>query len=126
MLFQIYFPEGIMRLVKLLFRLSLRARNQHQDDPATPETNQSGIQTLINWFMFAWFIMGSYWIYRIYEPNYDKSRGLYCDKTLYLVSFWLVSAPYIFLGLFMVSIVIIFSVCVLIVAFRKPTESSTV
>lgn len=85
-----------------LINLYKRVR-QNADDQAS----ESGTQTLIRWFDFGWLIIGSYWIYRIYEPNYDKSRGLYCNKTLYLFSFWVVTSVYIVVGVIFVLAVII-------------------
>ncbi|KAL9702430.1 hypothetical protein quinque_005948 [Culex quinquefasciatus] len=59
---------------------------------------QSPTQTLINCFMLGWFIIGSFWIYRIYEPNYDPAMGKYCNKSLYLFTFWLITSVYMTLG----------------------------
>lgn len=30
---------------------------------------------------------GSYWVFKIFEPNYDESSVLYCNKTVYLFAF---------------------------------------
>jgi len=46
---------------------------------------------------FIWMILGSYWIYSIYKPNYRPEEGLYCNKTAYLLAFWLLTINYIFL-----------------------------
>lgn len=111
-----------MGVIKPLLSLSTHVR-QSADDQATLQASQSGTQTLINWFMLGWFLIGSYWIYRIYEPNYDKSLGLYCNKTLYTFSFWLVSSIYIAVGVIFVSILII---SVLSILLHKQTLRSNV
>ncbi|XP_070710920.1 transmembrane protein 272-like [Pempheris klunzingeri] len=61
--------------------------------------------SLISFFLFCWFIAGNVWIYSIYKPNYNKnttSSDPYCNKTLYLFSFWTTTLVYIALGLFLV------------------------
>ncbi|XP_076331849.1 transmembrane protein 272-like [Tachypleus tridentatus] len=58
------------------------------------------ITTLLNCFTLAWFIAGCVWVYGIYQPSYDpNNKDLYCNKTLYLFSFWLLNANFIFMGL---------------------------
>ncbi|GAB6028499.1 hypothetical protein CHUAL_002652 [Chamberlinius hualienensis] len=55
-------------------------------------------------FIVLWFLFGFIWVYRIYEPNYeDHDSGHYCNKILYLYSFWSISIIFLFLiltGLF--------------------------
>ncbi|XP_054708460.1 transmembrane protein 272-like isoform X2 [Uloborus diversus] len=54
-------------------------------------------------FHFGWFATGCYWIYSIYQPDYvDENSSSYCDKTLYLYSFWFLNI--IFLTLSFVTI----------------------
>ena len=55
---------------------------------------------LIGVFFFFLMILiaGSMWVYKEYEPNYDPSIGKYCNKTLYLFAFWLITCVYIALG----------------------------
>ncbi|KAG9274313.1 hypothetical protein AMEX_G11222 [Astyanax mexicanus] len=37
----------------------------------------------------CWILMGTFWVYSIYPPNYDSSNGRhYCQRTLYLFAFW--------------------------------------
>lgn len=38
------------------------------------------------------------WVYKEYEPNYDPTKDKYCNKTLYLFAFWLITSVYIGLG----------------------------
>jgi hypothetical protein len=48
-------------------------------------------------------IPGCVWVYRIYKPNMDEEHSSdadYCNKTVYLFAFWLITTAYIFLGLF--------------------------
>ena len=52
---------------------------------------------------------GCVWVYRIYQPIFDPLKKTnedgslneqYCNKTVYTFAFWLITAAYIFLGLF--------------------------
>lgn len=95
-----------MGVLKPLLSLSTHVRRSAEDQ-AIEQMRQSGTQRLINWFIFGWFMIGSYWIYRIYEPNYNPAFGKYCDETLYMFAFWLVTSVYILLGLSIVCLLII-------------------
>ena len=45
--------------------------------------------------MIAWFIAGNVWVYKNYKPDFeDKASTEYCDKTLYLFSFGLITFVY--------------------------------
>ncbi|XP_014474680.1 PREDICTED: uncharacterized protein LOC106744429 isoform X2 [Dinoponera quadriceps] len=71
---------------------------QRQEERDEERIRQSPTQTLINCFMLGWFIIGSMWVYKEYEPNYDPALGKHCNKTLYLFAFWLITSVYICLG----------------------------
>ena len=88
---------GIMGIIKPILSLSLHVRATQQEQ-AEERQRQSGTQSTLNWFILAWFMIGSYWIYHIYEPNYDSSKGKYCNKSLYTFAFWLVTSAYIGCG----------------------------
>ncbi|XP_055706239.1 transmembrane protein 272-like [Phlebotomus papatasi] len=99
---------GGFGVIKQLLHLSTRVRNR--EDQAEEEMRQSSTQMLLNCFMLGWFIIGSYWVYKEYEPNYDPTKGKYCNKSLYLFSFWLVTSIYITTGL------VLFILCFISVA----------
>ncbi|XP_032681945.1 uncharacterized protein LOC116849162 [Odontomachus brunneus] len=88
---------GGFGVFKQLLHLSARVR-QRQEERDEERIRQSPTQTLINCFMLGWFIIGSMWVYKEYEPNYDPALGKYCNKTLYLFAFWLITSVYICLG----------------------------
>ncbi|XP_061565545.1 transmembrane protein 272-like [Cololabis saira] len=96
-----------------------------------PPTSLSRVCTcwnsLMSTFLFCWFIAGNVWIYSIYQPNYDKnttSVDPYCDKTLYLFSFWITTLVYIFLGL-AVTIGLCACMCACICGLSLGTSSTT-
>lgn len=88
---------GGFGVFKQLLHLSARVRKR-QDERDEERIRQSPTQTLINCFMLGWFIIGSMWVYKEYEPNYDPTKDRYCNKTLYLFAFWLITSVYIGLG----------------------------
>ncbi|XP_015122193.1 uncharacterized protein LOC107044706 [Diachasma alloeum] len=88
---------GGFGVFKQLLHLSTRVRRR-QEERDEERIRQSPTQTLINCFMLGWFIIGSMWVYKEYEPNYDPANGKHCNKTLYLFAFWLITAVYISLG----------------------------
>ncbi|KAG7464634.1 hypothetical protein MATL_G00167670 [Megalops atlanticus] len=59
---------------------------------------------LLYLFLFCWFITGSVWVYTIFPPNYESpSKEDYCEKTLYLFTFWFHNACYVTATLGMIS-----------------------
>ncbi|KAL3265873.1 hypothetical protein HHI36_010067 [Cryptolaemus montrouzieri] len=89
---------GLFGILKQLLHLSARVR-QTEEERREENLRQSPTQTLLNCFMLGWFIIGSVWVYKEYEPNYDQRLGVYCNKTLYLFAFWLITSVYILLGI---------------------------
>ncbi|XP_054715569.1 transmembrane protein 272-like [Uloborus diversus] len=61
--------------------------------------------SILNCFLFAWFITGCVWTYKVYEPEYeDQKSPFFCNKTLYLFAFWLITATFLIIGLMSVFI----------------------
>lgn len=91
---------GIFGILKQLLHLSARVR-QTEVEREEEHLRQSPTQTLLNCFMLGWFIIGSVWVYKEFEPNYDPNaaNGKYCNKNLYLFAFWLITSVYILLGI---------------------------
>ncbi|XP_058464218.1 transmembrane protein 272-like [Malaya genurostris] len=89
---------GGFGVIKQMLHLSTRVRSR-LEDRELERMRQSPTQSMINCFILAWFIIGSFWVYGIYEPNYDPIQGTYCNKTLYLFTFWLLTSVYLALGI---------------------------
>ncbi|UYV75747.1 hypothetical protein LAZ67_13001200 [Cordylochernes scorpioides] len=70
-------------------------------DKETPNENKDpSCIKLLNLFLFAWFIAGCVWVYGCYAPGYDNPEDpLFCNKTVYLFSFWLLNSFFIFFGI---------------------------
>lgn len=107
---------GGFGVLKQLLHLSTRVRSREEQE--LERLRQSPTQTLINCFMLGWFIIGSFWIYRIYEPNYDPAMGKYCNKSLYLFTFWLITSVYMTLGFITV---VLCGVSVISIAIHRRT-----
>ncbi|XP_031554553.1 transmembrane protein 272-like isoform X2 [Actinia tenebrosa] len=87
---------GSFGIVRNFISLCKRAKRDQDDES---ESKQSPILSILDCFLFAWFIAGNVWIYSNYKPSFEKSSGdRYCDKTLYLFAFWLTNATYILIG----------------------------
>jgi len=88
----------LKKMMKYGFRC--KGRDEEADERRLRQSPVNILMLLIGFFLFAWFIAGCVWIYRIYPPNYtDKDNAEYCNKTLYLFAFWLITSTYIILGL---------------------------
>ncbi|RMZ93279.1 hypothetical protein BpHYR1_027942 [Brachionus plicatilis] len=61
---------------------------------------------LLVFFQFAWFITGNVWVYSKHKKVVydDPNSSFYCDKTLYLFSFWIITSSYIMIGIGKISI----------------------
>ncbi|KAJ3655648.1 hypothetical protein Zmor_014769 [Zophobas morio] len=50
-------------------------------------------------FYIIWHCLGSYWVYKEYQPNYDEKLGeKYCDRTTYLLAFWMLTLQHTLVG----------------------------
>lgn len=69
---------------------------ENNDTENTKVNKKSCLASLIELFLFAWFIAGNVWVYSIRETvSYDSESDLYCHKTCYLFSFWLITISWI-------------------------------
>lgn len=114
---------GIFGIMKQLLHLSVRVKKQGEERDEE-NLRQSPTQTLLCCFMLGWFIigklyslcsviykyvifilrildvcLGSIWVYKEFEPNYDPTHGKYCNKTLYMFAFWLITSVYVTIGI---------------------------
>ena len=66
--------------------------------------------SLLYIFEFVWMIVGSVWIYRIYEPNYVEVFSNYCNKTAYLLGFWILTIRWVAMGI-MILLSVLYCCC---------------
>jgi len=57
---------------------------------------------LANWFLFAWFIAGSVWVYRVLWPSFTMGSASYCHPVLYKFALTIISAEWVFFGLWFI------------------------
>lgn len=68
------------------------------------------LDSVLQTFLFVWFIAGCVWVYGNYEPHYDNpQRPDYCHKTVYLFTFWMFNISFIIL-----CSIIVFALCAII------------
>lgn len=51
-------------------------------------------------FSIFHLILGTFVVYKEYQPNYDPKQGKYCNRTAYLLAFWILTFQYTLLGIF--------------------------
>ncbi|KAL3265872.1 hypothetical protein HHI36_010066 [Cryptolaemus montrouzieri] len=89
---------GLIGILKQLLYLLARIL-QREDEQGEENMRQSPIQILLNCCMLGWFIIGSAWVYRGYNPNDYKYIGYSCNQKIFLFIFWLITSAYVLLGL---------------------------
>ena len=105
---------GIFGILKQLLHLSTKVRSRNEQE--LEQLRQSPTQTLLNCFILGWFLIGSFCIYRIYEPNYDPTQGAkYCNRTLYLFAFWLITSSYLILAITVVALFAISIISIIVI-----------
>ena len=90
-------------MLKTIIVLCQRART-HEDDADIDEDQSMStkfIDGVLNLFLFTWFIAGNIWVYSKYKPNPSQPPSdplNYCNPTLYVFAFWVITASYILMG----------------------------
>ncbi|KAL4230548.1 hypothetical protein ACF0H5_010929 [Mactra antiquata] len=89
---------GSFGILKNLSSLIQRCKNKNEEDGDEKNAKTNPFDATLNCFLFAWFIAGNVWVYRTTDRSLDPTASNYCDETLYLFAFWLITASYIMLG----------------------------
>ncbi|XP_032219946.1 transmembrane protein 272 isoform X2 [Nematostella vectensis] len=94
---------GSFGMLKTIIVLCQRARSHDDDLDMDEDQSMSSkfIDGVLNLFLFTWFIAGNIWVYSKYKPNpippvTDPLN--YCNPTLYMFAFWVITASYILMG----------------------------
>lgn len=57
-------------------------------------------ETMLNYFLIVWFLVGCIVVFRIYEPDYENPLSTaYCNRTVYLYAFWLMTSAFIIMAI---------------------------
>ncbi|XP_063722968.1 transmembrane protein 272-like isoform X2 [Symsagittifera roscoffensis] len=90
---------GCFGLLKNLLSLGQQVFNKARDNKEK-NASKNPIECILDLFLFAWFIAGSVWVFRTYgDVSYTESSERYCDRLLFLFSFWTLMSTYILMAL---------------------------
>ena len=88
---------GSVGIFRNLISLGQRAKKQEGEEE---QKKRNPLESVLDCFLFVWFICGNVWIYKNYHPNYNEPENSgYCNKTVYLFAFWITTSTYIVIGL---------------------------
>lgn len=104
--FQIMIPIwlivfGALSIIKNLSTLIQRIKALKSVDSNYSSTVLNVFDSFMALFLIVWFLCGNYWIYHDNElvQYTDKlAEATYCNKTTYLVAFWVITSIYILVG----------------------------
>ncbi|XP_038617904.1 transmembrane protein 272 [Tachyglossus aculeatus] len=75
------------RMRQLLSKSIVIDDDDDDEYPWRQNAHRYYVHLILSLFLFLWFIMGNYWVFSVYPPNFippfHRPRD-YCDKTLYI------------------------------------------
>jgi hypothetical protein len=103
---------------------NFRIQTDDENNEVTLERRRSPLKAFITTFMFVWFVMGSFWVYKEYQPSYNPVDHNYCNPSVYKFAFWIITSSYIVLLLLSLGIFCIACMAVgAIEQFQQQTSS---
>lgn len=104
--FQIMIPIwlivfGALSIIKNLSTLIQRIKALNNGDSNYSSTVVNVFDSFMALFLFIWFLCGNYWVYHEREKvqYLDPTQiGTFCNKTTYLLAFWIITSIYILIG----------------------------
>jgi len=96
---------GIVKMVSLVVQRVAYNGDIFQDENTSEEERPilwMFVDGVLNLFLFTWFVAGNIWVYSKCKPNFTPPIHQplnYCNKTVYMFAFWVITASYILLGL---------------------------
>lgn len=87
---------GVLRNSITIVRRCCQKKDEEEEEN---RRKVNPVESIIDCFMFAWFIAGNVWIYRT-KGEFSTNPGdpNFCDPTLYWFAFWITTAAYIIIG----------------------------
>ncbi|XP_059474230.1 uncharacterized protein LOC132195936 [Neocloeon triangulifer] len=76
---------------------NFRIERNEQNNEVSLQRRKSPAKAFITTFMFIWFVLGSFWVYKHYMPSFDPMDRNYCHPTVYLFAFWVITSSYLIL-----------------------------
>uniref|UniRef100_A0A0M3IJU3 MARVEL domain-containing protein n=1 Tax=Ascaris lumbricoides TaxID=6252 RepID=A0A0M3IJU3_ASCLU len=95
---------GVFSLLKSATNFFYRVKRQRAGQPPSPaDVNPNPFDGLLSTFLLVWFIIGSVWIYSVYdEVQYTSPSDIdFCDQFTFVFSFVFVTLGYVLLALTM-------------------------
>lgn len=87
--------SSVLRTISNCYSLLVK-RDQNDPENANKINKKSCLTSLIELFLFAWFIAGNVWVYSIRsEVSFTPGSEKYCHQTVYLFSFWIITISWI-------------------------------
>jgi len=92
---------GSLSVIKNLSTLFQRIKALKRNENNSSSTVLNVFDSFMALFLIIWFLCGNYWVYtntnnvQFVDPLVEAT---YCDKTTYLLAFWVITSIYILLG----------------------------
>ncbi|XP_065668502.1 transmembrane protein 272 isoform X2 [Hydra vulgaris] len=99
---------GIIKTIVIIIQRILYGEDSFSKDAVSDELPEKTpiawmlIDSVLNLFLFTWFVAGNIWVYSKYKPYFvppPHEPMNYCNKNLYMFSFWIITFSYIIMGL---------------------------
>ena len=89
---------GAVGVFRNLISLGQRAKQSDNQDEEE-EKRKRPVESILDCFLFVWFICGNVWIYQNYRHvSFERGDTNYCNETLYHFAFWITTSTYILVG----------------------------
>lgn len=85
---------GVFRNIISLGQRAKQSDNQDEEE----QKRKRPVESILDCFLFVWFICGNVWIYQNYHHSNDIGDSTYCNNTLYQFAFWITTSTYILVG----------------------------
>ncbi|XP_054164209.1 uncharacterized protein LOC128961912 [Oppia nitens] len=96
------FIGGMVWIFKNLMNVWSQCKRSSIETEAEAALRYKRHESLLNCFLFGWFVAGCVIVYRSYLPDFeDKNSARYCNRSAYLFAFWLVTSTFILFATFM-------------------------
>lgn len=104
--FQIMIPIwlivfGSLSIIKNLSTLIQRIKSLKSSESNYSSTVLNVFDSFMALFLIVWFLCGNYWVYHdknLVQYTDKMSEATYCNKTTYLLAFWIITSIYILIG----------------------------
>lgn len=118
---------GMLKLLSTLWHNIQIRRNEdvdvfydaHESEGAFASRTYKMMDIILSMFLFAWLIVGTYWVFKIWEPHYKQllhEPSDWCDRSVYMFAVYQIIGCYSYL-----CFVLIYLLCLAI--FHKCSSS---